>query len=95
MRLWIAPCFRSRRAVSNGGHLLSVAYDLTCVVTSCGFYACMHACMHACMDACMDGCMDAWMYACIRPCKDAWTHRYVFPQTSCRLRGSRGLVKAA
>ena len=30
MRLWMAPCFRSRRAVSNGGLLLSVAYDLTC-----------------------------------------------------------------
>ena len=30
MRLRIAPCFRSRRAVSNGGLLLSVAYDLTC-----------------------------------------------------------------
>ena len=28
MRLWIAPCFRSRRAVSDGGLLLSVAYDL-------------------------------------------------------------------
>ena len=28
--LWIAPCFRSRRAVSDGGPLLSVAYDLTC-----------------------------------------------------------------
>ena len=26
MRLWIAPCFRSRRAVSDGGLLLSVAY---------------------------------------------------------------------
>ena len=26
--LLIAPCFRSRRAMSNGGLLLSVAYDL-------------------------------------------------------------------
>ena len=32
MRLWISPCFRSRRAVSNGGPHLSVAYDLTCFV---------------------------------------------------------------
>ena len=30
MRVWIVPCFRSRRAVSDGGLLLSVAYDLTC-----------------------------------------------------------------
>ena len=30
MRLWMAPSFRSRRAVSNGGLLLSVAYDFTC-----------------------------------------------------------------
>ncbi len=30
MKLWIAPSFRSRRVVSNGGLLLSVAYDLTC-----------------------------------------------------------------
>ena len=30
MRLSIVPLFRSRRAVSNGGLLLSVAYDLTC-----------------------------------------------------------------
>ena len=30
MRLWIAPCFRSRRALSNGGPHLSVAYDLQC-----------------------------------------------------------------
>ena len=32
MKLWIAPCFRSRRAVSNGGFLFSVAYDLTCFI---------------------------------------------------------------
>ena len=32
MRLWIAPSFRSRRALSNDGLLLSVAYDLTCFV---------------------------------------------------------------
>ena len=32
MRLSIAPLFRSRRAVSNGGLLLSVAYDLTCFI---------------------------------------------------------------
>ena len=32
MRLWISPCFRSRRAVSNGGLLLSAAYDLTCFI---------------------------------------------------------------
>ena len=29
MRLWIAPSFRSRRAVQKGGLHLSVAYDLT------------------------------------------------------------------
>ena len=33
MRLWIAPLVRSRRAVSNGGPLLSVVYDLTCFIT--------------------------------------------------------------
>ena len=32
MKLWIAPCFRSRRAVSNGGLLLSLAYDLICFI---------------------------------------------------------------
>ena len=30
MRLSIVPLFRSRRAVSDDGGLLSVAYDLTC-----------------------------------------------------------------
>ena len=30
MRLSIVPLVRSRRAVSDGGPLLSVAYDLTC-----------------------------------------------------------------
>ena len=30
MRLSIVPSIRSRRAVSDGGPLLSVAYDLTC-----------------------------------------------------------------
>ena len=30
MKLWIAPCFRSRRAVPDGGLLLSGACDLTC-----------------------------------------------------------------
>ena len=38
IRLWIAPCFRSRRAVSNGGLLLSVAYDLTCFMRLCECY---------------------------------------------------------
>ena len=33
MRLSIVPSSRSRRAVSNGGPLLSVAYDLTCFIT--------------------------------------------------------------
>ena len=33
MKLWIAPCFRSRRAVSDSGLLLSVAYDLTCFMS--------------------------------------------------------------
>ena len=33
MKLWIAPSFRSRRAVSNGGLLLSVAYDLISFMT--------------------------------------------------------------
>ena len=32
MRLLIAPLFTSRRAVSNGGLLLSGAYDLTCFI---------------------------------------------------------------
>ena len=32
MRLSIAPLFRSRRAVSDGGPLLSVTYDLTCFI---------------------------------------------------------------
>ena len=32
MRLLIEVCLRSRRAVSNGGLLLSVAYDLTCFI---------------------------------------------------------------
>mgnify|MGYP007024470957 CR=1 FL=1 len=32
MRQWIAPLFRTRRAVSNGGLLLSGAYDLTCFI---------------------------------------------------------------
>ena len=30
MMVSIVPSIRSRRAVSNGGPLLSVAYDLTC-----------------------------------------------------------------
>ena len=30
MRLSMVPSIRSRRAVSDGGPLLSVAYDLTC-----------------------------------------------------------------
>ena len=30
IRLSIVPLFRSRRAVSDDGGLLSVAYDLTC-----------------------------------------------------------------
>ena len=32
MRLWIAPSFRSRRAVQKDGPHLSVAYDLTCFI---------------------------------------------------------------
>ena len=32
MRLSIVPSIRSRRAVSNGGPHLSVAYDLTCFI---------------------------------------------------------------
>ena len=28
----MGPLFRSRRAVSDGGPLLSVAYDLTCFI---------------------------------------------------------------
>ena len=65
MRLRIALCFRSRRAVSDGGLLLSVAYDLTCFVTFFVFYRCMHECMHGCMDACMDAWMHVCMYACV------------------------------
>ena len=37
MRLPIVPLFRSRRAVLNGGLLLSVAYDLTCFVDVLNF----------------------------------------------------------
>ena len=78
MKLWIAPCFRSRRAVSDGGLLLSVAYDSTCLVTFFDFYGCMHACMdawrhawmHGCMDECMDACMLAWMHGCMDGCID-------------------------
>ena len=36
MRLWIAPSFRSRRAVQKDGPHLSVAYDLTCFMTFFG-----------------------------------------------------------
>ena len=38
MRLSIAPCFRSRRAVSNGGPLLSVAYDFAYFMVFFGGY---------------------------------------------------------
>ena len=38
MKLWIAPCFRSRRVVSNGGLLLSVAYDLICFMRFFALY---------------------------------------------------------
>ena len=37
MRLWIAPSFRSRRAVQKDGPHLSVAYDLTCFIRFFGF----------------------------------------------------------
>ena len=47
MRLSIVPLFRSRRAVSDGGPLLSVAFDLTCFMRFFGGYKrCLeHACM--------------------------------------------------
>ena len=34
----MVPSIKSRRAVSNGGPHLSVAYDLTCFMTLSGFY---------------------------------------------------------
>ena len=68
MRLRIAPCVRSRRAVSNGGLLLSVAFDLTCLVALFGFHGYMHECMHGCKDAYMDACMHACMHACVHAC---------------------------
>ena len=54
MRLSIAPCFRSRRAVSDGGFLLSVAYDLTCFMKS---FACYKRFLE-----------NAWMRLSIAPC---------------------------
>ena len=38
LSLLIAPCFRSRRAVSDDGLLLSGAYDLTCFIRFFEFY---------------------------------------------------------
>ena len=42
MRLSIVPLVRSRRAVSDGGPLLSVAYDLTCFMR---FFECCKLCL--------------------------------------------------
>ena len=41
MTLWIAPRFRSRRVVSDGGLILTVAYDLTCFIR---FFECHKRC---------------------------------------------------
>ena len=54
MRLSIAPLFRSRRDVSNGGLLLSVAYDLTCFKR---FFEGYKRCLE-----------NAWMRLWISPC---------------------------
>ena len=59
MRLRIAPCFRSRRAVSNGGLLLSVAYDLTCFMTFFGF-------KQKCADSIS---MRLWIAPLVRSCR--------------------------
>ena len=53
MRLRIAPCFRSRRALSDGGFLLSVAYDMTCFMR---FFKCYKRCLE-----------NAWMRLSIVP----------------------------
>ena len=56
MKLWIAPCFRSRRAVSNGGLLLSVAYDLTCFIR---FFELYELCLKSAS-------MRLWIAPCFR-----------------------------
>ena len=56
MKLWIAPCFRSRRAVSNGGLLLSVAYDLTCFIR---FFELYELCLKSAS-------MRLWIAPCLR-----------------------------
>ena len=42
MRLSTVPSIRSRRAVSDGGPILSVAYDLTCFMR---FFQCYKRCL--------------------------------------------------
>ena len=54
MTLWIAPRFRSRRVVSDGGLILSVAYDLTSFMRFFQSYKC-----------CSE---NAWMRLSIAPC---------------------------
>ena len=56
MRLWIAPSFRSRLAVSNGGILLSVAYDLTCFIR---FFELYELCLKSAS-------MRLWIAPCLR-----------------------------
>ena len=53
VRLPIVPSIRSRRAVSNGGPLLSVAYDLTCFMR-----------LFECYKRCLE---NAWMRQSIVP----------------------------
>ena len=56
MRLGIAPCFRSRPAVLNGGVLLSVAFDLTRFIRSFELYT-------LCFESAS---MRLWMAPCFR-----------------------------
>ena len=53
---WIAPCFRSRRAVSNGGTHLSVAYDSTCFMR---FFELYKLCLKSAS-------MKLWIAPCFR-----------------------------
>ena len=65
MRLRVVPLFRSRRAVSNGGLLLSVAYDLTCFMMFFStLYTLRGKCMHEAVDSAIDqissSCVEWW-----------------------------------
>ena len=62
MRLRIAPCFRSRRAVSDGGFLLSVAYDLTCFMR---FFECYKRCLEKSMNEAVDSTIIQISSSCV------------------------------